>query len=170
MKIIASFENLLRDFDGNGIASFCIKNFTHKNMIQGLECGKEYAIEIKEIKSKRSLQQNKYLWALLHEIDVAMNGKPTDEYEIYCMCLERANAKFDYIGCLPEAEQALKENFRAVKYIKDIDLNGKQGRMYKVFIGSSKMNVKEMNILIDAVLDVAEKVGVETDYWKEVLK
>lgn len=170
MKIIGSFKDILQDFEGNAITSFTVKNFTHKHMLQGLERDKEYAIEIKEIKSKRSLQQNRYMWALLHEIDVAMNGKPTDEYEIYCMCLERANAKFDYIGCLPEAEQALKENFRAVKYIKDIDLNGKQGRMYKVFIGSSKMNVKEMNILIDAVLDVAQEVGVETDYWKGLLK
>ena len=99
-----------------------------------------------------------------------MNGRPTDEYEIYVMCLERANAKFDYIGALPEAEQALKENFRAVKYIKPIDLNGKQGNMYKVFIGSSKMDTKEMNILIDTVLDVAQEVGIETDYWKGMLK
>lgn len=42
--------------------------------------------------------------------------------------------------------------------------------MYKVFIGSSKMNVKEMNLLIDTVLDIATEVGIETDYWREVLK
>ena len=127
-------------------------------------------IEIKEVKSKRTIQQNRYMWLLLHEIDVAMNGRATDEMDAYIMCLERANAKFDYIGCLPEAEQALRENFRAIKFIKKIDLNGKEGNMYKVFIGSSKMDVKEMNQLIDTILDVAEQLGIETSYWKEVLR
>lgn len=170
MKIIGRLHDVLQTLTGKTIVSFAVENFTHAHMLQSLEHEKDYSIEIKEVKSKRTLQQNKYMWALLHEIDIAMNGRPTDEYEIYVMCLERANAKFDYIGALPEAEQALKENFRAVKYIKPIDLNGKQGNMYKVFIGSSKMDTKEMNILIDTVLDVAQEVGIETDYWKGMLK
>ena len=170
MKIIAHFKDILTDSQGHGIASFSIDNFSHKRMIEGLDPEKTYSIEIKEVKSKRSIEQNKMLWSLLHEIDVAMNGRPTDEYAVYIMCLERANAKFDYIGCLPEAEEALKQNFRAVKYIKDIDLNGKEGRMYKVFIGSSKMNTKEMSLLIDTALDMAQEIGIETDYYNEVLK
>jgi hypothetical protein len=99
-----------------------------------------------------------------------MNGKPTDEMEVYTMCLERANAKFDYIGALPETEKALRENFRAIKYIKDIDLNGKQGKMYKVYIGSSKMDSKEMKQLIDTALDVAGELGLDLEYWNGVLR
>lgn len=170
MKVIAKFKDILQDFNGNAIASFIIENFTHKNMLQGLDPSKEYSLEIKEVKNKRTLAQNRYMWALLHEIDIAINGRATDEMDVYVLCLERANAKFEYIACLPEAEQALKENFRAVKFIKKVDLNGKEGNMYKVFIGSSKMDTKEMTVLIDTVLDIAEQVGIETDYWKEVLK
>lgn len=170
MKVVGNFKDILQDINGNGIVSFLISNFSHKNQLATLDPEKTYSIEVKEVKSKRSIQQNRYMWALLHEIDVAMNGKPTDEYDIYIMCLERANVKFDYIGCLPEAEQALKENFRAVKFIKKIDLNGKEGNMYKVFIGSSKMNVHEMKLLIDTVLDVAHEVGINTAYYDEVLR
>lgn len=170
MKVIGYLHDVLQTLTGKTIVSFAIENHTQAYMLQSLEHEKNYSIEIKEVKSIRTLQQNKYMWALLHEIDVAINGRPKDEYEIYVMCLERANAKFDYIGALPEAEKALKENFRAVKYIKPIDLNGKQGNMYKVFIGSSKMDKQEMNILIDTVLDVAQEVGIETDYWKGLLK
>ena len=170
MKIIGRLHDVLQTLTGKTIVSFAVENFTHAHMLQSLEHEKDYNIEIKEVKSKRTLQQNKYMWALLHEIDIAMNGRPTDEYEIYVMCLERANAKFDYIGALPEAEQALKENFRAVKRIKKISLNDKEGYMYKVFIGSSKMNTKEMGNLIDTVLDVAQEVGLDTSYWNEVLK
>lgn len=170
MKIIVNFRDILKDYDGNGVVQFVVNNIRHAEMLKGLDKSKEYSLEIKEVKSKRTIQQNRYMWLLLHEIDVAMNGKSTDEMDAYIMCLELANAKFDYIGCLPEAEQALKENFRAVKFIKKIDLNGKEGNMYKVFIGSSKMDVKEMNLLIDTILDVAEQLGIETDYWKRMLR
>ena len=172
MRVIGKFNDILQDFQGNAIASFKILNFIHKEMLNELEKDKEYSIEIKEIKNKRTLQQNRFLWLLMHEIDVAINGKPTDEMSVYITCLERANAKCDYIGALEETEPMLKENFRAIKKIKEIDLNGKKGYMYKVFLGSSKMDTKEMNLLIETVLDVAEEVGVThlDDYWREVLK
>ena len=170
MKVIGKFKDMLQDYSGNGIASFIIHSVIHREMIKELDPTKEYSIEINEIRSKRSLQQNKYMWALLHEIDVEMNGRPTDEMDIYIMCLEKANAKFEYIGCLPEAEQKLREAFRAVKFIKKIDLNGKEGNMYKVFLGSSKMDVKEMNLLIDTIIDLAEQLGIETEYWRKVLQ
>lgn len=172
MKIIATFKELLRDFSGEAVVSLKVSNIRHQLLLKELDPSKTYSVEIKEIKSKRSSRQNRYMWALLREIDIKLNGKPTEEgdWEIYILCLEKAGAKCDYIAALPETERALKENFRAVKFIKKVDLNGKEGNMYKVYIGSSKMNTKEMNVLIDAVLDVANEVGVETDYWKEMLK
>ena len=170
MKVIAKKNNLLMGQNGHAYLTLDIDNYRHIDMVHELDEEKVYSVEIKEAKSKRSLAQNRYFWLLMHEIDVAMNGRPNDEEEVYAMCLELANVKFDYIGALPEAEPKLRQCFRAVKYIKDIDLNGKPGRMFKVFIGSSKMDTKEMSLLIDTALDLAERVGVETDYWKSVLK
>lgn len=169
MKIIAKLNNLLIGQNGHGYLTLLVDSFRHVAMLNELDEDKTYSVEIKEIKSKRSLAQNRYLWLLINEIDVAMNGKPTDEMDIYTMCLERANAKFDYIGCLPEAEDMVKQSFRACKRIKEIDLNGKVGYMMKVYLGSSKMDSKEMNLLIEATLDIAEEVGIDTSYWKGVL-
>ena len=170
MKIIAKIKNILLGQNGQAYCTLEVNNFRHVEMLNELDEDKTYSVEIKEIKNQRTINQNRYMWALLHEIDVAMNGKPTDEFEIYTMCLERANAKFDYIGALPETEESLRKNFRAIKFIKKIDLNGKEGNMYKVFIGSSKMDTKEMGLLIDTILDVANEVGLDTIYWREVLK
>lgn len=170
MKIIGTLRDSFRHAAG-GIVSFNIENFRHAEMLKELDPQKTYSIEIKEAKSKRSLEQNKYMWALISEIDKELNGeRSNDEWSIYIQALERAGAKYEYIGCLPEAEEMLKENFRAVKYIKRIDLNGKDGVMYKCFIGSSKMDKEEMGILIDTILDMAIELGIETDYWLEVLK
>ena len=56
-----------------------------------LELDKEYSMEIKEVRSHRTLQQNKYMWALIHEIahHESMNQS---EVEVYTLALEEANA------------------------------------------------------------------------------
>lgn len=170
MKLIGHYDRVFKDYDGNSIVSFMVPNVRHQHLLKDLDPEKTYSIEVKEVKKKRSIQQNKYMWALINEIDIAINGRPCDDWAIYLMALERAGAKCDYIAALPETEQALKQNFRAIKFIKKVDLNGKEGNMYKVYIGSSKMDTKEMNLLIDTILDIAQEVGIETDYWREVLK
>lgn len=170
MKLIGTYDRTIKDLEGNAIVSFAIPNIRHQNILKELDPKKTYSIEVKEVKKKRSINQNRYMWSLINQIDIAINGKPCDDWEIYIMALERAGAKCDYIAALPETEEALKQNFRAIKFIKKVDLNGKEGNMYKVYIGSSKMDTKEMNLLIDTILDIAEEVGIETDYWKEVLK
>lgn len=170
MKLIAQFKDILSDFNGNSILSLSVSNYAHKSLINSLKKDINYSVEIKEVKNKRTLQQNSYLWALIREIDIEINGKPTDEMDIYIMALERANAKCEYITCYKEAENLLKENFRAVQFVQKCDLNGHEANMYKVYIGSSKMDTKEMGLLIDTVLDIAQEVGIETAYWYEVLK
>ena len=42
--------------------------------------------------------------------------------------------------------------------------------VFKCYYGSSKMDTKEMTLLIDTILDMAEEAGVETVYYKELLK
>ena len=170
MKIIGEYKDILTDGNGNAIVSFKVGNFLHKSYLKELDPEKTYAIEIKEVKAKRSIQQNKYMWALIHEINVAINGRAGDDMEIYTMCLERANVKFEYIACVPEAEPALREAFRAIKFIQKVHTKGRETNMYKCFIGSSKMSTKEMTDLIETVLDVASEVGIDTLYWKELLK
>ena len=167
MRIIAKLKEVLTDSKDNALLTLKIDNFIYKKMVKELDQDKTYSVEIKEVKSKRSIEQNKLMWELLHEIDIAVNGKPTDEYEFYCMALERANAKFEYIGCTPEAEGMLKEQFRAVRYVSTLE-NGMN--LYKVYIGSSKMNTKEMSLLIDTILDIASEIGIEVGYWQNVLQ
>ncbi len=170
MKVIATVRDYFRHQSG-GILQLNIENIRHSEMLNELTEDKTYSVEIKEVKSARSIQQNKYLWALLSEIDKELNGdRSNDEMSIYIQALERAGAKYEYIGALPEAEEMLKKNFRAVKKMKPMMLNETEGYVYKCFIGSSKMNKEEMGNLIDTVLDMAMELGIDDSYWKEVLK
>ena len=127
-----------------------------------IESNKEYVLELKEVRSKRSLQQNKFMWALIHQIadHKEMNMK---EIEIYTSALEEANAKYIYLMGIKEAEDELRKNFRAVKVVRPTIENGKEYIIYKCFVGSSKLSTKEMNKLLDIIISWAEELGIETD-------
>lgn len=164
MKIIGRIEGITAD-----TMILKIDNIRHAQMMQSLPKDRKMSIEIDEVKNKRSAEQNRYMWALLHDIDEAINGAgASGEWDLYCDCLERAGAKFEYVMCRTEAEKMLKTYFRAVKYAMPAETDGMA--YYKCFYGSSKMNSKEMTVLIDRILDLAAEAGIETSYWRSILK
>ena len=127
--------------------------------IMQLDLSKLYVIEIKEAKSTRSLQQNKMLWELIHKIAKQQNQ---DDMEVYCTLLERADALSDYIITATEMEEALRKTFRGVKFIRKQVVNDKECNIYKVYIGSSKMNTKEMTELLDITIQLCSELGIPT--------
>lgn len=128
-----------------------------------LDQNKNYLIEIKEPKIKRSLESNRLLWLLIHKI-----AKKTsqDDMEIYITALERADAKSDYIITRRNIEEELRKNFRAVKFVRMQEVNGKDCYVFKVYIGSSKMNTKEMTELLDIVYQMCSELGVAMEEYE----
>ena len=137
---------------------------TIKNLIPELlkmDMDKFYEVTVKEPTNKRSLQQNRLLWKVIHSIAKETNH---DDNEIYCALLEKADALSDYIITAVEMEDALRKSFRGIKFIRMQVVNGKDCYIYKVYLGSSKMNTKEMNELLDMAIKVASDLGIEKDY------
>ena len=124
-----------------------------------LDRNKIYILEIKEPKSKRSLNQNRYMWKLINEI---AKKQFQDEIEVYCQALEQAQAKYEYVLGLETIETELRKNFRAVKVVRPEIYKGKKMIVYKCFIGSSKMTTKEMNTLLEIVISWASQLGIPT--------
>ena len=140
-----------------------------------LDPNKRYEVDIKEYKSKRSLEQNRYLWKLITEIAKVENGGITNQdniTETYTNLLEKANAKFEFILCPPDAIKEFKKRFRAIRINGTVIIKTVEYTQLQVFYGSSTMNTKEMSQLIDCVLDYAYEVGVHDvdNYWQEILK
>lgn len=127
-----------------------------------LDMDKVYIVEIKEPKSKRSLEQNKMLWQLIHSI---AKKQQQDDMEVYCALLERADALSDYIITAYDMEDDLRKCFRGVRFIRKQDVNGKECNIYKVYIGSSKMNTKEMTELLDITLQMCAELGIPTEMY-----
>lgn len=124
-----------------------------------LDMDKNYICEIKTPKNDRSLRQNKLLWKLIHAL-----AKDTqhDDMEVYCAALERADALSDYIITATEMEDALRKTFRGVRFIRKQIVNDKECNIYKVYLGSSKMNTKEMNELLAIVKQMCAERNIPT--------
>lgn len=128
-----------------------------------LDMDKLYVCEVKEPKSKRSLQQNRMLWQLIHSI---AKEQHQDDMEVYCALLERADALSDYIITAYEMEDELRKCFRGVRFIRKQDVNGKECNIYKVYIGSSKMDTKEMTELLDIAIQLCAELGIQTELYE----
>lgn len=130
-----------------------------------LDMDKTYICDIKEAKSRRSLEQNRLLWKLINRI-----AKETyqDDMTVYCAVLERADALSDYVITATDMQDTLRKNFRGVKFIRMQEVNGKDCFVFKVYLGSSKMNTSEMTELIEITMQVANELGIDTrEEWYE---
>ena len=138
--------------------------FLFENLFNDIQVdlNKEYVLELREIRSQRTLQQNKYMWALIHAI-ANHDDVNQDEVDIYTFSLEEAKANYIYLLGTPEAESELRKNFRAVRVVRPTEEKGKKFIIYKCFIGTSKMDTKQMNKVLDVIIAWAEKLGIETD-------
>ena len=125
--------------------------------IINLDNTKVYKCTIEEYKYKRSIEQNKKLWKIIHLIAKQTN---MGDFDVYVGLLEKADAKSDYVITATDLEVELRKNFRGVKFVRRQEVNGKDCYVYKVYIGSSKMNTKEMTELLDIAILTASELNI----------
>lgn len=125
--------------------------------IINLDNTKVYKCTIEEYKYKRSIEQNKKLWKIIHLIAKQTN---MDDFDVYVGLLEKADAKSDYVITATDLEVELRKNFRGVKFVRRQEVNGKDCYVYKVYIGSSKMNTREMTELLDIAILTASELNI----------
>ena len=120
------------------------------------ELDKTKQYEIKEYKEHRSLNSNAYLWTLCNEIADILN---TSKEEVYLKMLKRYG-KSEVISILADIQ--IKQYLKYYEEFGETLLNGKLFKHYKVFMGSSEMNTKEMSVLLNGIVSEAKEMGIET--------
>lgn len=149
------------------VISYKVEGYNKAAALRAIEENKgkgKLEIEVKPYKSKRSLEQNRLLWSLLGKMALSIFGSRDMDSTNWCYCimLEHANAKSEFLLALPETEEYLKKAFRAVRRLDDSrEVNGKILNVYQCFIGSSKYNTSEMTELIESVLNKLAELGVD---------
>ena len=157
MKLLARYHHRVINPDtGNLEITFAISDYNSKANTEELE--KElYSLEIKKPRSKRSLNQNAYLWSLIHELASKMDE---DDLDVYIKLLNESKAKYEVLKVLSEAENDLKKCFRVVKLIK-YDVN-KDYAYFQCYYGSSTFTTDEMNKLIDTAISWCNELNIPT--------
>lgn len=165
-KIIADYIRKVTDDDGNIEITMKVSSWNYKRYVQDLEKG-IYAVELSKPRSKRSLEQNALLWAVIHEIAEVEDGHLANDWDTYCALLEKANTKYTDIVAPADAEEDIRKikGMRGVKVIRPAKQDGYL--IYRLYPGSSTFNMDEMRKLLDVALDYAAQIGVDTAYYAD---
>lgn len=115
-------------------------------------------ISIKKFRKKRSLSANAYLWVLLQKMAEALH---TTKDDLYLQMLDR-HGQFTHIVVKPNVVDRVKDQWRMVRDLGEITVNGQKGVQLQCYFGSSTYNTQEMAALIDGVVDECKELGIET--------
>ena len=148
--------------DGRGRATFFCPRSKLK-ALDGLQEG-EYAVEIKRYRERRSLNANAYFWVLVGQIADKIQS---DTESVYLRLLERYGV-YTHIVVKPNVVDKVKAEWRAVKVLGKVAINGKTGVQIQCFFGSHTYDTKEMSRLIEGTVSEAQELGIDTRTPEEI--
>lgn len=128
-----------------------------QSLAERLSDGKSLQVEIDVKRKKRSLNANAYLWTLLGKMADVLK---TDKDSLYIEMLSRYGV-FTHIVVKPHAVERVKQEWRTVRELGQVTINGQQGIQLQCYFGSHCYNSKEFSVLLDGVIDEAKAINVE---------
>lgn len=157
IKVLGKYlHRVINPDTGDLEITFAVSDYNSKANTEELE--KElYSLEIKKPRSKRSLNQNAYLWSLVHELALKMDE---DDMDVYIKLLNETKAKYEILKVLAIAENDLKKCFRLVKLVK-YDTN-KDYAYFQCYYGSSTFTTEEMKKLLDTAISWCNELNIPT--------
>jgi hypothetical protein len=123
-----------------------------------LSKGKYLQVEIKQYRARRSLDANAYLWVLLQKMAEILD---TSKDELYLEELSRYGV-FTHIIVKPNMVEKVKQEWRTVRELGEVTVNGQTGVQLQCFFGSSSYDSKEFSVLLDGVVSDAKELEIET--------
>lgn len=85
----------------------------------------------------------------------------TDKDSVYLMMLERYGV-YTHVCVKPAAVERVKQQWRAVRELGEITINGQKAVQLQCYFGSHTYNSKEFSVLLEGVLNEAAELGIET--------
>ena len=129
-------------------------------------------LDIKKVKKERTLDQNAFMWKLLHIYASEINGDRFSKYDVEELYVTQLK-KYSNPQKLLIKETAVDEFVRKLQprwyQIKGYTKSKKNETFayLEIYAGSSNFDTKEMTVLIDGILDDMQFNGIDTG---EILK
>ena len=135
---------------------------SESGFLASLDATKNYVVEIKEKKSEKTIQQNKMFWKACDMIAKHLNQ---DLIKTYCDLLERANAQSAIIQVANYVPvETLRKKFRSAMFVTTVIINNEIHYIYKVYLGVSDYDTKEMADLIEIEKDMLSELGIYGEF------
>lgn len=167
MELTFTKGNITRDLSGDYHVTVIIPK-EEKNNIEPLNDllndDKLKACTIDHKKKKRSLNANSYTWKLCTEI---ANVLRTSKEEVYISMLKRYGQS-SVISVVDQAAELFKRSVKYCENFGESELNGKNFKHIKVFMGSSEYDTRQMSILIDGIVSEAKELNICTMTPREI--
>lgn len=107
---------------------------------------------------KRSLAANDYAWALITQIAEAMNP-PQNKNQIYLKML-KDYGQSEFVSVRSDID--IRGYFKYYEECGKGHVEGREFTHYKIYKGSSEMDAREMNVLLEGIIQEAKDLGIET--------
>lgn len=123
-----------------------------------LKDGEKLKIKVEKYTNKRSRDANAYMWKLLQKMAEVLH---TTKDELYIAILGRYGV-FTHVIVKPHVVDRVKAEWRTVRDLGEVTVNGQNGIQLQCFFGSSTYDTKEMSVLIDGVVNECKELEIET--------
>jgi hypothetical protein len=160
-------------------ASFMVVIQQLIELAKGLKDNKEYILEVKEYRPKRSKSQNDFCWELCTQIakklqleHITENGRLITKEDIYCDHIERVGTS-EFIAIPTKAVPTFKKKWESNGVgwlVKVMESRIPGTTKLQCYYGSSTYNTEEMTILLNSIVEDCKMYGIETNIrLKELL-
>lgn len=130
--------------------------------IDSLDEGKEYKLEVKEFKQKRSLNANSYAWTLIDKLAEKLRMSKTDIYKSY---IKEIGGNSDIVCCLDRAVSDLCQAWqgRGIGWLTETEPSKLEGcTNVRLYYGSSVYDTAQMSRLIELIVQDCKEHDIET--------
>lgn len=142
-------------------------------LAKGLEENKEYILEVKEYRPKRSKSQNDFCWELCTQIAKKLqlekvcheDGRLITKEDIYCDHIMRVGSS-EFIAIPTKAVPTFVERWQknGIGWLVKVMGSRIPGTTkLQCYYGSSTYNTEEMTILLNSIVEDCKMYGIETD-------
>ena len=123
----------------------------------------------KRWREKRSLDANSYMWAIIHEMAVALDSTKDEVYEELIQrhgYMDRDDSGYITITMRADIDKShLPGHWKLDDYSSTIDW-----KVYRRIRGTSEYDTKEMSYFLDRVIEEAKELGIDTMTEDEKLR
>ena len=116
----------------------------------------ESIYELKEKREKRTLTQNSYYWRLINQVALAVKLPPETVHKD--IILNYASSELVVV----KANIDVSRIFKYYQELRETIINDVKFKVYKVYVGSSKMSKIEFSRLLDGIIQECAQLRITT--------